>query len=276
MRSIAHISDLHFGRIDPAAAEGLVTDLKDRHPNLLVVSGDFTQRARRKQYKQAAEYLTRLPQPQLVVPGNHDVPLFNPLRRFLFPLKRYRQYITADLFPSFRDEELFVLGVNTARSFTRTSGWISASQTAAIQAAARAVSPGVFKVLVTHQPFIPAPRRPKADVLKGGSKSLRELESSGFDMLLAGHLHMAYHDDVLAHHEFAGRSILAIQAGTATSTRLRGEPNAYNWLTIERNRVTVVVRTWNGNAFVESLVKQYERVDNIWRAVGQSPVIQRQ
>jgi len=272
MRTIAHISDLHFGRIDPPVAEGLISDLKSRGPTLLVVSGDFTQRARRKQYEQAAAYLKRLPKPQLVVPGNHDVPAFNPVSRFFFPLKNYLQYITPDLLPSFLDDELFVLGVNTARSFTRTSGWISMPQMRAIRLAASRVPEGVFKVLVTHQPFIPAPRKPEADVLVGGARSLKELESSGFDMVLAGHLHLAYHDDVRAHHKSARRSVLSIQAGTATSTRLRGEPNAYNWISVSRDLITVVVRAWNGKEFAESLVTRYERLDHVWRTVEQSPV----
>src|SRR5579862_6770151 len=117
MRTIAHVSDLHFGKLDHPVAEGLIEDLKRNNPSLLVVSGDFTQRARRWQYEQAAAYLKRLPEPRLVVPGNHDVPIFF-LNRIFFPLKRYIQYITSDLFPVYQDSELFVLGVSTARSFT--------------------------------------------------------------------------------------------------------------------------------------------------------------
>jgi 3',5'-cyclic AMP phosphodiesterase CpdA len=114
MRTIAHISDVHFGRTDPAVVEGLVQDLSSRHPSVLVVSGDFTQRARARQYRAAAEFLKRLPTPQLVVPGNHDIPLYDIIRRFFFPLNRYRKYITKDLRPVYQDEELFVLGINTA------------------------------------------------------------------------------------------------------------------------------------------------------------------
>jgi hypothetical protein len=122
MRSISHISDLHFGRLDAPVAEALVEDLR-RHPaTLLVVSGDFTQRARAGQYAEAAAYLKRLPTPQLVVPGNHDVPMYNVIRRFFFPLNRYFKHITQDLTPVFQDDELFVLGVNTARSFTQKAG----------------------------------------------------------------------------------------------------------------------------------------------------------
>jgi len=272
MRTIAHISDLHFGRIDAPVAEALVADLNGRAPALLVISGDLTQRARRRQYEQAAAYLRRLPTPQIVVPGNHDVPLWDVARRFLRPLHRYRRYITDDLFPSYRDDELFVLGVNTARSFTRTSGWLSEGQLREIHDRTCAVPAGVFKVLVTHHPFIPAPRKPSSDVIIGGEDALGRQEACGIDMLLAGHLHLAYHDDVRAHHRSARRSVLSVQAGTATSTRRRHEPNAYNWITVSPRLVTVAVRAWNGARFEESLVTRYERTDLEWRRVVQVPV----
>jgi len=272
MRTIAHVSDLHFGRIDPPVAEGLLEDLKGRTPTLLVVSGDFTQRARPWQYRQAAAYLKRLPTPQIVVPGNHDVPLWDVSRRVFSPLSRYRKYITRELMPSYRDEELFVLGVNTARSFTRTSGWISRRQLALIREKACDLPRSLFKVLVTHHPFIPAPRKPDSDVVVGGAKALRQIEACGIDMLLAGHLHLAYHDDVKAHHKAARRSVLSVQAGTATSTRRRVEPNAYNWITISPDLVTVAVRIWNGTCFEESLVTRYERIDHQWQRAAQVQV----
>src|SRR5579884_2066927 len=155
MRTIAHISDLHFGRIDPPVLEGLVLDLKDRAPTLLVISGDFTQRAREGQFAEAAAYRKRLPTPQLVVPGNHDVPLYDAIRRFFFPLHRYRRIITEDLSPEFEDQELFVLGISTARSFTQKSGWITTKQLDDVRRRVCRVPPNRFKVLVTHHPFIP-------------------------------------------------------------------------------------------------------------------------
>ena len=274
MRTIAHLSDLHFGRIDPAVVEGLVADLRDRHPSLLVVSGDFTQRARPEQYREAAELLKRLPKPQLVVPGNHDVPLYDVVRRFIFPLHRYRRFILDNLMPEYRDEEILVVGLSTARSWTRMSGWISRAQLRLLRERFCGAPPELFKILVTHHPFIPPPRSPDADVLIGGGRALSFIEECGVDMLLAGHLHLAYHDDVRAHHTSVRRSVLSIQAGTATSTRRRGEPNAYNWITISPDLVTVAVRAWNGREFEESLVTRYERTKHQWQRIVQVPVDQ--
>jgi len=277
MRTIAHISDVHFGRTDPAVVEGLVKDLSERKPTLLVVSGDFTQRARGRQYAAAAAFLKRLPSPQLVVPGNHDIPMFDIIRRFFFPLSRYRKYITDNLRPAYQDEELFVLGINTARSFTHKSGWISEEQLLDVKLRICPLPPNVFKVVVTHHPFIPPPRDPGADVIRRGVEYVDELEDCGVDLLLAGHLHLAYHDDLRSHYKSAKRSILSVQAGTATSTRRRGEPNAYNWITLSpgpQGLCTVAVRAWNAKrgCFEESLVTRYNRVDGQWAREQQVPV----
>jgi len=272
MRTIAHISDLHFGRVDPAVAEGLVADLCGRHPTLLVVSGDFTQRARPWQYAQAAQYLKRLPTPQLVVPGNHDVPMYDVWRRLFRPLSRYRRYISRELAPVYQDRELLVIGVSTARSFTQKSGWMSSAQLAQVSRRVCDAPAGLMKVLVTHHPFIPPPRDPQSDIVVGAAHVLDRLEQCGVDLLLAGHLHLAYHDDIRSHHTSLKRSVLSVQAGTATSTRLRGEPNAYNWITLSKDLVSVDVRIWNGRCFEESLVTRYHRINHIWQREAQVPV----
>lgn len=274
MRTIAHISDLHFGKIDPPVAEGLVADLAAHRPDLLVVSGDFTQRARAGQYEAAAAFLKRLPAPQLVVPGNHDIPMYDWgfIPRFVAPLHNYRRYITRDLRPFYQDDELVVLGINTARSFTHKSGWISEEQLLDIKLRVCPLPPSVFKVVVTHHPFIPPPREPKADVVRNADTYLDEMEACGVDMLLAGHLHLAYHDDLRSHYKAAKRSILSVQAGTATSTRRRGEPNAYNWITVSPDLCSVSVRAWCKGQFEESLVTRYRRTAGVWQAEAQVPV----
>jgi 3',5'-cyclic AMP phosphodiesterase CpdA len=272
MRTIAHISDLHFGRVNPRVAEGLLEDLSGRHPTLLVVSGDFTQRARPWQYMQAAQYLKRLPTPQLVVPGNHDVPMYDVWRRFFRPLSRYRRHISRELAPVYQDREMLVLGINTTRSFTQKSGWMSSAQLAQVSRRICDAPRGVMKVLVTHHPFIPPPRDPQSDIVVGAAHVLDRLEQCGVDLLLAGHLHLAYHDDIRSHHTSLKRSVLSVQAGTAISTRLRGEPNAYNWITLSKDLISVDVRIWNRRCFEESLVTRYHRVNHIWQREAQVPV----
>src|SRR3954469_2042372 len=98
MRTIIHLSDLHFGRTDPSVVEPLVATVAELRPDAIAVSGDLTQRARGEQFREARAFLDRLPPvPQIVVPGNHDVPLWNAFKRFAQPLANFRRYITADL-----------------------------------------------------------------------------------------------------------------------------------------------------------------------------------
>lgn len=272
MRTIAHISDLHFDRVGARVVEGLVQDLASRKPTVLVSSGDFTQRGRSRQYAHAAALMARLPGPQICVPGNHDIPLFDVIRRFFFPLHRYRRFISSDLRPHYLDDELLVVGVNSARSFTWTldgfwkDGNISAEQLLDVEVRAKDLSPDIFKVVVTHHPFIPPPGERLHGIIHGATRALASMELHGIDMLLAGHLHRGYSGDVRTHHEAVKRSILSVQAGTATSTRRRGEPNAYNWITIDPpDRVTIEVRAWDGAKFATNEIRTMSREDGHWR-----------
>ena len=128
MRTLAHISDLHFGTEIPAAVNGILAALAEIRPNLVVVSGDFTQRARDWQFAEAQRFLDQIQAPKLIVPGNHDIPLFNIWDRFFNPTERYRRFISPDLAPIFQDGEMIVLGINTARSLTRKNGRVSHQQ----------------------------------------------------------------------------------------------------------------------------------------------------
>src|SRR5215204_859118 len=139
VRTLVHLSDLHTGRVDPALLAPLTAAIADARPHLVVFSGDLTQRATRTQFREARAFLDGLTAPYLVIPGNHDVPLWNVARRFVTPLARYKRFITTDLEPVFQDDEIVVVGVNTARSFTWGEGRISRIQVAAALQRLRAV-----------------------------------------------------------------------------------------------------------------------------------------
>lgn len=266
MKTVAHISDLHFGKEDPEVAEGLVRDLHRQQPALVVISGDFTQRARRAQYKAAAEYIKRLPQPRLSVPGNHDVPLFDVVRRFLSPLDRYRQYISSELLPRYSDEELTVLGINTARSLTWKSGRISIAQIQKIEHILSGLPESHFKVVVTHHPFIPPPGQQDTGVNLVGraARALKVFEQCGVDLMLAGHLHHGYTGDIRTFYPSSEHSIIVAQAGTAISNRVRHEPNGYNLIRLKEERIEVEVRQWMKTAFSEAGKAAFTLEDGQW------------
>src|ERR1700676_1204935 len=132
MRTIVHISDLHFGRVDQATTQPLLRQIQEIHPDLLVISGDLTQRDRSWQFQEARAFLEALPKPQIVVPGNHDVPAYNLLKRFFEPLKRFHRYITEETMPSYVDDEVAVFGLNSTLSLTTKYGRLRERDVAAV------------------------------------------------------------------------------------------------------------------------------------------------
>jgi 3',5'-cyclic AMP phosphodiesterase CpdA len=264
VRTIAHLSDLHFGREDPRVVEAVLEDLAAGRPDLVVVSGDLTQRARRRQFQAARAFLDRFPAPVLVVPGNHDIPLFDLARRFFRPLARYRSLVTSDLAPLFQDDEVAVLGVNTARSNVWKSGRLSHDQIDGIRARLSPLPPRIFKVLVTHHPFVPPPGTRAGRLVGRGLQALQVAEACGVDLLLAGHLHVGWSGDVRAHHLSIRRSILVVQAGTATSLRVRGEPNTYNLIAVDGPALGLSVRGWDGARFAPLSTVRYVKREDEW------------
>jgi 3',5'-cyclic AMP phosphodiesterase CpdA len=270
VKTIAHISDLHFGREDPAVVEALRAELRQRRPSLVIVSGDLTQRARRGQFEAAAAFLASLGAPVLVVPGNHDIPLFDLARRVFRPKARYRRWISRELDPFHRDGELAVLGLNTARPYLWQNGEISPRQLDLIREAFGSAAPGGLRVLVTHHPFVPRPGDPYGVVVGRGAEALKVAEACGVDLLLAGHLHQGYVVDVRTTYRTIRRSMLVAQAGTAVSHRRRREPNAYNWITADMPRLLFEARLFAAGVFTPVQTVAYLREGEEWvPAAGQ-------
>lgn len=248
MRTLAHISDLHFGRVDPQVLEPLARALHAAAPDLLVVSGDLTQRARRAQFAHAAAYLDGLPEPQIVVPGNHDVPLYDVVRRFAAPLRRFHDQVETDEYPWYADGEIAVVGINTARSFTFKGGRINRAQIAEVERRFHGLPEAVTRILVSHHPFDLAPGGDEDDLVGRAALAMPAFADCGVDLFLSGHLHHSHAGSTAARYDIDGFAALVIQAGTATSTRERGEANAFNLLRIGATDLELETRRWDDAA----------------------------
>ena len=267
MAVLVHLSDLHFGRVDERLLDPLVAAVKAASPDVVVVSGDLTQRARPSEFEAARAFLVRLPSPRVIVPGNHDVPLYNVVKRFLSPLGKYRRHFSADLEPAFIDDEVAVIGINTARSLTFKNGRINEEQVESIRRRFGSVGQRLTKIVVTHHPFDLPDAPEKDEELVGRARMAMDAFSRcGVDLLLAGHLHTSQAGDTSGRYELPGYAALAVQAGTATSTRGRGESNSFNVLRVANREISVERQVWQpeANAFALERTERFRRDDNRW------------
>jgi 3',5'-cyclic AMP phosphodiesterase CpdA len=273
MTRIAHLSDLHFGAHDPEIVAATETWLQQRKPDLIIISGDVTQRATQEQFREASAYLDRLRAVGLrtiVVPGNHDVPLYDVFRRFAAPLDRYRKYIATDLSPWFENDEIAVLGINTARSLTIKDGRINRSQIAMMQDRFAAVPSSKTRILVTHHPLYAMPIGEGGELSEAVGRhrdAIKAVCEAGVHLALAGHFHRTYAESARKMVENAG-STLVIQAGTATSTRLRNsELQSFNWIHAHRyDALELQVIAWDGSGFRRGNHERFTHDGDSWTA----------
>ena len=249
---IAHVSDIHFGKIDhPEIVDALVEEVNAFDPTLVVVSGDLTQRARRREFEAARALLDRFVAPVLVVPGNHDVyPWWNPVKRVFQPLRRYRRMITNDLTPTFERPGLAVLGLNSAYGRTGKGGRVSSVTRGVIRPFFAPKPADTFKVLVIHHQLTRIAAMQEHDIARKARRTLEKARGVGVDLLLCGHLHVSHVEEIEVVGEGAKRLVVA-SAGTATSTRGRGAHrgfNFYNQIRIAPDAFEIEERQFNPTA----------------------------
>jgi 3',5'-cyclic AMP phosphodiesterase CpdA len=266
MRTVVHLSDLHFGRVDQALVAPLLGAVRELKPDVVAISGDLTQRARTAEFIEARAFLARLPTPQIVVPGNHDVPLYNLLARFRMPLTKYRLHITSDLAPYYEDAEIAVAGVNTARSFTHKGGRINRQQIEAVSARLCAAPKDAVRIIVTHHPFDVPMGHTENDLVGRARTAMEAWSACGADVFLSGHLHLSHISQTAKRYPVAGHSALVVQAGTTISTRARGEANAFNVLRVNGSEIAVDRFEWGVRADTFALVEAhlFERTRDGW------------
>jgi 3',5'-cyclic AMP phosphodiesterase CpdA len=270
MRTLVHLSDVHFGRVDRAIIEPLIKTISDLKPDVVAVSGDLTQRARSEQFKEARAFLDRLPTPQIVVPGNHDVPLYNVFSRFFEPLDKYRRYITNDLEPFHADDEVAVLGINTARSLTFKGGRVNEEQVALMRKKLCPLNKNIVKIIVTHHPFDLPEGYDDKEIVGRARMAMKTLAACGADVFIAGHLHVSHTGHTAKRYKMGDHSALVVQAGTATSTRGRGEANSFNVIRIDHPNITVERLEWQPAQaiFVSGKIEKFYQQSNGWTRIS--------
>lgn len=244
---IAHLSDLHFGRIAHAGiVEALVAEVNSRGDDLVVLSGDLTQRARPSEFEAARAMLSRLEPPTLVVPGNHDVyPWWRPVRRLWTPLRRFQRYVTDDLTPRFVRDGMAVLGINTAYGATIKGGRVGPAARRAIRTFFGGYAEDTFKVLVAHHHLSTLRSLSVHDVARQARRTLDTAAETGVHLILCGHLHVSHVEPLqIVPGE---RRIVVASAGTATSNRGRsgeGPINRYNVVTVRDDAFRIEERRY--------------------------------
>ncbi len=232
MTTVLHISDLHFGTEVPQAVEALVRLARAQPPDVLIVSGDITQRARRKQFEAAKRFIERLAATHvLVLAGNHDVPLFDLPRRLLTPYGGFQRAFGSELEPRLDLPALRIAAVQTTRAWRHVVGHVAPAQAARSAAWLAEAPPRALRIVVTHQPALVPDREDEAQRLRGADAALRHWSLARVHLVLGGHIHRPYFQQAAAVADAGPHRLWVAQAGTAVSHRLRAPyPHSVNLL----------------------------------------------
>lgn len=271
MRKLLHISDVHFGPPHVSQrAKGVLALVEERQPDLVVLSGDLTQRALPAQFREARDFIDRIRVPTLAVPGNHDVPFHKPIlglwRRALDPYGLYRRHFDPDLEPVFADAEMLVVGINTAHGWTVKEGRIRLRRLLEVRDLLAAAAPGVCKIVVAHHPLIPPPNFGSQRVVANAGEAIDLFSAAGVAMVLSGHQHQAYIGSSEEFYPQGRRPVLLLHAGTTTSNRGRGgerDQSTCNWVEVDAGTILVSRFAWDPELgrFAERSRHLYPRPD---------------
>lgn len=265
MLRFIHISDTHFGASDPEAIRALGFEIETSSAAAVVLTGDITQSGRRREFQAAERFLSRLPMPKLVVPGNHDAPVYSIAERLIDPWRRFRRYIARELNPVLSIGRLYVVGLNSARRAQIGLDWslgaLSGRQRKAAGERLASVQNGALKAVAFHHPVLPGPGRAGAAIIPEADEILEGFAQAGADLILTGHAHIG--DAKL--YVGGRRSIIVSSAGTASSTRIRGEAPSFNVVDWRPERIAVSVYRYKSGAFLRDARHEFSCERGFWK-----------
>ena len=269
MITLLHLSDPHFGAADPAAARAFLSHANELAPDLTILSGDLTMRARREELAAARQFVGALPEPRFLIPGNHDIPATNqPFDRFFNPFRRYRQTFGVELKPTLVMDGLHLVSVNSNRAYGLHADWsegiLTARQLGSIVDRFSSTSPQATRILVLHHPLLAPPGHGRT-VVKPLPELLQAIDRAKVDLVLCGHFHRSH---LAAAGILAGWKCIVSQASTVCSTRLQGEPQGFHLIRLSEARMEVTPYTYDGSQFVPALPLSFDRGKEGWRDCG--------
>jgi predicted MPP superfamily phosphohydrolase len=232
---VLHLSDTHFGTERTEVSDALLLLAREMQPDLAILSGDVTQRARASQFAAARRFLDALATPvKLVIPGNHDIPLFNLAARLFNPYGNYCHAFGTELEPQFSNEDVLVIGVNATRPWRHKDGEVSAQQIGRVSEQLQRAQPHQLRIVVVHQPIFVVSDSDRENLLHGHQHATQAWSAAGADLVLSGHIHLAYVRNLKEHMHDLPRALWVASAGTAISKRVReGQPNSVNLIRYE-------------------------------------------
>ncbi len=254
MSVLLQISDPHFGTEQLPVVEALASLSSQQHPDLVVLSGDITQRATQDQFRAARAFIDRLSVPFLAIPGNHDIPLFDLSARLLNPYSRFHRAFGDALEPMHDAADLLVLCVNTTRWYRHVNGEVSRAQINRVAAALMQASATQLRVVVVHQPVAVIRAADVHDRLRGYAYAIQRWAEAGCDIVMGGHIHLPY----VAALTSLPRPLWAVQAGTSVSSRTReGIPNSVNIMRCgdDASAGSSAIEQWDYVADVDAFVR---------------------
>ncbi len=253
MATVLHLSDLHFGRpFLPEVADAVLTRSRELDPDLVVVSGDLTQRAKPAEFKEAAAYLQQFGAPVVVTSGNHDVPFYRLWERLLAPHRNYRRYVCEDLNTVTEVAGMVIVALNSSRRLTLTNGRIRRWQLDFAERAFQNADPSAPRIVVTHHHLAPPPDFEGGNLMPFARRALKRFTRLNVDLILAGHMHRSYigNSQDFFPGDLQHRGIVIVQCGTTTSRRGRGRErlrNTFNLIRIDDSLIRVAHHAWIGD-----------------------------